>query len=167
MLKVIAIAALLSTTARGDVVTMAWNPNPEDDIAGYRIHFGAESGRYPKSFDCGNVTRFSVEVDWDTTLRIGTDRYTVVTAYNTAGLESFPSNEIDLGAPRPRPPQNPRVELSATAATFSYDLPAGVWNVYLSGDLGGWEDLGRARDFFIVAADRARRGFARIEPVFD
>jgi len=166
MLRALAIATLLATAARGDVVTMAWDPNPEDDIAGYRLHFGSESGRYPKSFDCGDVTRFSVEIDFDLTLRIGVDRYIVVTAYNTAGLESFLSNEVDLGSPRPRAPRNPRVEPSALSDTFSYDLPAGVWEVHTSTDLSRWRSLGRARDFFTAAMEPSSRRFMRIEPVY-
>ena len=167
MLRALAIATLLATAARGDVVTMAWDPNPESDIAGYRLHFGSQSGSYTRTFDCGNVARFSVEIDFDLTLRIGADRFSVVTAYNTAGLESFPSNEVDLGGERPSPPQGPRVVMSPGVASFYWDLQAGIWDVYVSEDLVSWHDLGRARDLFILAADRRLRHFARIEPAFD
>jgi len=144
--------------------TFAWNPNPEDDIAGYRLHFGSESGRYPKSIECGNVTRFTVDIDWDSTLKIGTDRFTVVTAYNTAGLESFPSNEIDLGGTPPSAPKNPRVTLSGNSVAMYLSLPPGRHVVSISDDLREWDDLGEAYGIFGVALDRARRKFIRYQP---
>ena len=107
---ILCLALLFSTAALADDVTFAWNPNPEPDIAGYRLHFGDVSGVYTRTVDCGNVTTFPVSLDWDRALQTGTERYVVVTAYNTFGLESLPSNELDLGS-RPSAPQNPRVTL--------------------------------------------------------
>ena len=72
-------------------VTLAWNPNPEPDVIGYRLHYGTSSGRYPQSVDVGNTTSSVLSG-----LAENTRYYSVVTAYNSAGLESFPSNEISF-----------------------------------------------------------------------
>ena len=86
--------AFAATGAPGDLpttvdVTLAWNPNPEADIAGYRLYFSKSSGVYPDPpVDTGNVTTFTQ------TLPYGFTYFTVVTAYNHFGLESLPSNEV-------------------------------------------------------------------------
>lgn len=81
-------------------VTLAWNPNPESDIIGYRLYYGKVSGQYSQSVDAGNTTTFTL-----TGLSAGTVYYAVVTAYNTFGLESLPSNEISFEAnPAETPP---------------------------------------------------------------
>jgi hypothetical protein len=79
-------------------ITFAWNPNPETDIAGYRLHWGADSGVYLTSVDVGNVTTGKLD------LPVGGDSFTVVTAYNTSGLESLPSNEVRVDLTPPGAP---------------------------------------------------------------
>lgn len=88
------------TTAEGQVreVKLAWDPNPEPDIAGYRLHYGEASGVYTTSVDVGNVTTSPLELPLDKV------SYTVVTVYNTAGLESLPSNELTLDFTLPARP---------------------------------------------------------------
>jgi len=88
-------------------VTLAWNPNPEPDVIGYRLHWGFSSGRYQTSLNVGGVTRYTLSLPWP---EDGQIFYTVVTAYNSAGLESFPSNEIYFAPGLPRKPTNLRVE---------------------------------------------------------
>jgi len=70
-------------------VRIAWDPNPETDLAGYRVHRGEAPGTRLESRSVGLVTTN----DW-TGLLPGVTNYFTVTAYNTAGLESDPSNEI-------------------------------------------------------------------------
>ena len=81
---------LLPSLGYGRVVTLAWDPNPDPDIAGYRLHWGPEPGRYPNSVNVGNVTSSTILIPNE-------DTYAVVTAYNAAGLESPPSNEVYIG----------------------------------------------------------------------
>ncbi len=78
-------------------VTASWSPNPEPDIAGYRLSYGLASGVYTTTVDVGNVTSFSVN------LPAGGPYYVVVAAYNTAGLVGPMSQEIVF------PPQPMRV----------------------------------------------------------
>ena len=75
-------------------VTLAWDPNREADLAGYRLYRGRSSGVFDRTVDVGNVTTFT-----DGDLQTEVAYYYVVTAYNTAGLESDPSNVLELTMP--------------------------------------------------------------------
>ena len=75
-------------------VTLAWDGNTESDLAGYKVHYGGSSGNYTNSTDVGNVTTNRVDG-----LMQGARYFFVVTAYNTNGLESEPSNEISYTVP--------------------------------------------------------------------
>ena len=79
-------------------VTLAWDPNREADLAGYRLYRGRSSGVFDRTVDVGNVTTFT-----DGDLQTEVAYYYVVTAYNTAGLESDPSNEVSFLAPNAPP----------------------------------------------------------------
>lgn len=88
----ITIAALILTVCSvlGASVRLAWDANSESDLAGYISHTGTNhGGPYPRSQDVGNVTTTTVS-----NLVEGVTYYFVVTAYNTSGLESEPSNEV-------------------------------------------------------------------------
>ncbi len=74
-----------------ETVTLRWDQNPESDIAGYRLHYGTASGNYNETLEVGNMTTVTVSALADTTTY-----FFVVTAYNTAGLESLPSNEASF-----------------------------------------------------------------------
>jgi fibronectin type 3 domain-containing protein len=68
-------------------VTLAWNPNPEQNILGYNVYYGLVSGSY---FRLVTVT--------ETTATIGVKgnktRYFAVTAFDANGLESDLSEEV-------------------------------------------------------------------------
>jgi hypothetical protein len=160
LIRALTALVLLALPAGAAELTFGWDKNPEDDIAGYRLHFGSESGRYTRSIDCGNVTRFTLEVDWDPVLKIGTEQFSVVTAYNTAGLESFPSNELDLGAAPPSAPKNPRVTLpDPSVASVYLELPATGFSMMHSPDLRTWRPLGDGFGFMIASVDVGGRHF--------
>jgi len=75
-------------------VRLQWDPNPETDLAGYRVHRGVAPGTRIESRDVGNITTY----DFTNVVRAVTNYFTV-TAYNTAGLESDPSNELFYKVP--------------------------------------------------------------------
>jgi hypothetical protein len=75
-------------TAYPGEVSLAWDPNTEADLAGYRIHYGKTSGVYDEHIDVRNVTQYTV-----TGLDVGV-YYFAATAYNAGGIESAYSNEI-------------------------------------------------------------------------
>lgn len=93
LLAVLSGACLIFSAAgqspAGRSVRLAWDPNPENDLAGYRLHRGNHPGTRVATRDVGNVTTS----DWSGLLE-GSTNYFTVTAYNTAGLESGPSNEL-------------------------------------------------------------------------
>jgi hypothetical protein len=83
------LAFMWATPASAGVMTLAWNPNTEPDIAGYRLRYGTTPGSHPTVVDVGNRTSWQIS-----RLADGQRYYFVVTAYNTSGLESAPSGEV-------------------------------------------------------------------------
>ncbi len=70
-------------------VTLAWLPNTEPDLAGYTVYYGRASGVYEHVVDAGASNRITISG-----LESGTRYYFVVTAYDTYGNESRPSEEV-------------------------------------------------------------------------
>jgi Fibronectin type III domain/FG-GAP-like repeat len=79
----------LSQAQAASSVNLAWNPSPSPGIAGYYLYYGTSSGSYPQVINVGNTTVATVP-----NLGPGQTYYFVVTAYNTAGLQSAPSNQV-------------------------------------------------------------------------
>ena len=75
-------------------VTLAWDANPETNLAGYRLQYGTTPGVYPNSIDAGNTTSATVSG-----LNQGTAYYFVVVAYDSAGLTSPPSAQVGYTVP--------------------------------------------------------------------
>ena len=69
--------------------TLLWDANSEDDLAGYKVHYGVSSGNYYSHEDVGNQTSYAL-----TGLGGGNDYYLAVTAYDFSGNESAYSNEV-------------------------------------------------------------------------
>lgn len=76
-------------------VTLAWDANPETDVIGYRLYYGAAQGNYSNAFDAGNNTSATIPFTGPG------PHYVTAVAYNTAGLESLPSTELEIAAPAP------------------------------------------------------------------
>src|SRR5689334_15102053 len=91
-LAALALALALPPKASADdsidtvSVNLAWNPNPEPDIAGYKVYMRAFNTTYGAGTDVGNVTATSVP-----NLVPGNVYLFRVTAYNASGFESAPS----------------------------------------------------------------------------
>lgn len=106
MIRLLTAFALLASASAADV-RLRWNPNPEPDIAGYRVYHGTTSGAWITTVDVGNVTEATVE-------GVPDDRptYLAITAYNDAGLESIPSEEALFRPVDPRlsPPTTLRIQ---------------------------------------------------------
>ncbi len=82
-----------STNGRSAQVSLAWDPNREESISGYKIYYGSSSGDYGSSIDVGNRTNYTI-----TGLENGRIYYIAITAYNNIGSESTYSEEIALKA---------------------------------------------------------------------
>lgn len=115
ILALLAILPLVmaATSAAAAAVTVAWDPNTESDLAGYVVSYGTQSGVYSTSVDVGNTTSWTIS-----TLAAGQRYYFVVQAYNTSGLFSPYSDEVNvLTEPPPATPTIASVSPSSGPTT--------------------------------------------------
>lgn len=90
-----------------DTQGVIWDPNRESDLAGYRVRAGTNAGQPLWVKDVGLTTNATISVSNHPQL------FVTVTAYNEAGLESDPSNEIRIGG-RPGQVQGVRGAIAVT-----------------------------------------------------
>jgi len=105
MKKLFTILAILAIAgiAQAATVQVTWNPNTEEDLAGYRLYVGEASGQYGEPVDVGNVTGHVMEI----TPQHGATYYFALTAYDTSGNESGYSDEATCFVPDGRAPEKP------------------------------------------------------------
>ena len=72
---------------------LAWDPNTEPDLAGYRVYYSTVSGDYDEAdgVDVGNVTTRDLD---SLILAEGVNYFFVLTAYDTSQNESDFSDEV-------------------------------------------------------------------------
>jgi Fibronectin type III domain. len=76
-------------------VTLSWNPNSEADLAGYKVYSGTSSGNYSgATYDAGKFTSIGISG-----LEAGKTYYFAAKAYNTTGLLSNYSNQVNYTVP--------------------------------------------------------------------
>jgi len=93
-LILIALASLLLVASfpahlSASALTLAWDPNAEPDLAGYKVYYGTQSGIYGSVLDVGNFTQYTV-----TGLEPETRYYFSLTAYDSSRNESDFSDEV-------------------------------------------------------------------------
>lgn len=88
------IGLAAAALAAPDRVTVAWDPNPETDIAGYRVYYGQVGTSVTNTVSPGTTTQQQV-----ISLLPATQYWFYVTAFNTAGLESDPSTVLTYTTP--------------------------------------------------------------------
>jgi hypothetical protein len=119
---VILTAVIIATNAFAAQVPLAWDPNKESDLAGYKIHYGTASNSYSVHIDVHNVTTYTV-----TGLTDGQTYYFAATSYDTSGNESGYSNQVNYSVPMatngvpsvPATPSGPASAFINVATTFS------------------------------------------------
>ncbi|HSD54650.1 MAG TPA: fibronectin type III domain-containing protein [Burkholderiales bacterium] len=76
-------------------VTLAWNPNTEPDLAGYKVYEATSPGSYGAAIATlpANTTSFVV-----IGLQPGVTYFFVITAFDTSGNESARSTELSTTA---------------------------------------------------------------------
>jgi len=90
ILKVVAAVVLAPQfLTQGASYQLAWNSNPEPDIAYYRLHIGTSSGRYLTVVPVGKVTSHVA-----TNLVAGRTYFFALSAVNTSNIESDRSAEV-------------------------------------------------------------------------
>ena len=75
-------------------VSLSWNAGPSGGTAGYYLYFGKSSGNYSTKLDVADNTLVTLSG-----LTVGQTYYFVVTAYNSARIESVPSNVASFVVP--------------------------------------------------------------------
>ena len=76
--------------AAADQIILAWDPNSEPNLGGYKLYYGLSSGNYTARVDVGNQTEHTV-----TGLQPGTTYYFAVKAYDSPANNLSPfSNEV-------------------------------------------------------------------------
>jgi hypothetical protein len=116
---------LLPATGFAQDITLAWNPSVSSDVTGYKLYYQADTADQPMEgiealegsspIDVGDVTTFTV-----TGLPEGSIYYFRATAYNSAGLESDPSNlTASAWIPAPLLPESDSVVSSPAMLVWS------------------------------------------------
>lgn len=119
MKKLFTILAILAIAgiAQAATVQVTWNPNTEEDLAGYKLYHGTASGQYGEPVDVGNVTGHVMEI----TPQHGATYYFALTAYDTSGNESGYSDEATCFVPdgvKPEKPTGLRAIIQAIISWF-------------------------------------------------
>ena len=104
-----ALVVVQSMSAHAATVTMSWNQNTEDTLAGYRVYCGEKSRDYVIIDDAGDSTRHTL-----TDLDEGKTYYFAATAYDIYGTESDFSQEISYTVPIQTPTPEPEPEPEPT-----------------------------------------------------
>ena len=126
LLMLLAVLSLLVPAAHAGEVTVAWDLNPEPEVAGYKIYYGTHSGSYTSSVDAGNTTSILLSG-----LQDGATYFFAAVAYDASNNESGYSNEITYAVPAAASPPAVGEASSggggacfiATAAFGSYRAP--------------------------------------------
>jgi hypothetical protein len=89
-------SAPIGSTGEGGAITIAWDPNKEPELAGYRIYYGTASGSYKSCVDIGNPPKSpSGYMQYTLTgLEKGKKYYIAVTAYDKNKDASGFSGEV-------------------------------------------------------------------------
>lgn len=125
LLLLLAVLSLLVPAAHAGQVTVAWDPNPEPEVAGYKVYYGTTSGSYTASIDAGSATSAVISG-----LQDGATYFFSAVAYDASNNESGFSSEITYAVPAAATPSAGGEASSgggacfiATAAFGSYRAP--------------------------------------------
>jgi hypothetical protein len=87
-----ALGIVVGTASAAGAATASWDPNPEPDVAGYRLSYGTQPGVHTVVINVGKVTSYQFNPSPGR-------YYVVVQAYNTAGELSEKSAEVVVDIP--------------------------------------------------------------------
>ena len=136
----------LSTYVQSAQVTLQWDPNPEGDVAGYKVYYGTSSGQYQYYVDVGKTTLCTLSA-----LQDGIPYYFAATAYDAAHAESDYSAEIVSGG-------GDGCTYSLSAGSQSFSSTGGGGTVSLSTDPGcSWTTVSNAA-WIILSSNSSRSG---------
>jgi hypothetical protein len=99
------------------LICFSWLPNNEPDLAGYRLYCGGQPGIYT------NVIQIpSTRTNACVSVQRGVTNYFVLTAVNSAGLESLPTAELAYFKPQ----RQLAIQESSDLANWTA-IPGAVW----------------------------------------
>jgi fibronectin type III domain protein len=123
-------AFIFSTrTAQAGSITLAWDPNPEPDVAGYVLNYGTSPGIYSQRLDIGATTMTTLS-----SLTDGVVYYFAVAAYSTGGVTGPLSAEIS-GLPTPAEPLP--IVISSLTADKTFPAAPGTTITWTTTATGG------------------------------
>ena len=122
LIVILVFAAILLSgmPARAAEITLAWDPNVEPDLSGYKVYSGTASRNYSGTVDVGNWTSCVMGG-----LEPGRTYYFAAKAYNAAGSESDYSAEVVYSVPA-------ACSFSLSPGSQSYGPEGGTGSVSLS-----------------------------------
>ena len=142
----LAFAAALPTSTAKDLI-LAWDSSISTNVIGYKLYYGTARRRYDQVVDVGGASQVTLPG-----FAQGTKYYFAVTAYDSLGLESDPSDEVSYSVPRPpagsysglfhendeiHPNAAGCFTVSLTArGSYTGQLQLGSWRCSFSGRLG-------------------------------
>ncbi len=127
-------------------VSLAWNPNPESNVAGYKVRFGTARGVYSQVIDAGRETSAALPQ-----MILGSTYYMAVSAYNMAGEEGPASAEFVVTPALPQPVESTTFSLTGGSQgelRWSYPSSSAAsaegFAIYSSENLSDWSVAGTA-----------------------
>jgi len=146
---------------QGASVTLAWDPNPEANLKGYKVYYGSTRGSYSFMVDAGNRTSLTISG-----LAAGKTYYFAATAYGYAGEESEMSHELRYDTPiADSSSLSPAHASNGISAGYTIHASAGPnGSISPSGNIAVRRGSSRA---FIIRPDRGYRiGRVNIDGVY-
>jgi hypothetical protein len=117
-------------------VRLAWNPSRGLAVAGYFLYYGTENGVYTNRIDIGNNTTASVSG-----LREGETYHFAVAAYNSVGVEGFPSDDVSYITPGALALLG---KMNFNSMGMKFPVAPGHWyEVQATENLQAWTTIGR------------------------
>jgi hypothetical protein len=106
-LVISAFLIAFSAVVYASQITLAWDRNTEQNIAGYNLYYGIESGNYQYKVNVGNYTSCTISG-----LEEDQAYYFAATAYTSQLIESGFSEEIAYTIPITPQPSDPTIFVS-------------------------------------------------------
>jgi len=168
---ILTAAACTIPTLQAAQVSLAWDPNTEPDVAGYKLYYSTPTDPSPTVSDVGNSTN-AVVLD----LTPGETYSFYVTCYNASGLESDASNLVTYTVPTEGPagPQVSNLAMSPQGMEMQWPaVPGTTYRILYKNDFteSAWQVMdeisavGESMYWVDLTAGTVPHRFYRIEVV--